>query len=53
MKAIINIPQIKSIVENTIADFDNMLAGDIRIIGLREKIEKRKETFIKVQNIPQ
>lgn len=44
-KTILNIPQLKQLVKNTIADCRDMLNGEIRTVGLREKIENRLETL--------
>lgn len=52
MKNIIaNIPQLKELVNNSIIDIDDALNGEIRIIGLRDKLLRRKETLKEVRNI--
>ena len=43
MKVVYNITQFKILIKNTIDDYENMLSKNIRVIGLRDKIEKRKE----------
>ena len=41
----LNLVQLKDSIENKLADYKEMLDGEIRIIGLREKVEKRVETL--------
>ena len=48
---ILNIPQFKQIVNNTKADYIKMLEGEIRVVGLREKIGSRLRTIIKIEKI--
>jgi len=38
MKQIFNITQIKEIITDTIEEYNTMLDGDIRAVGLREKL---------------
>lgn len=50
-KLILNIPQFKQVVKNTKRDYEKMLESDIRVIGLRQKIEYRLQTISKIENI--
>tara|TARA_R110000803_G_scaffold199854_1_gene264008 strand:- start:146 stop:412 length:267 start_codon:yes stop_codon:yes gene_type:complete len=50
-KTLLNIPQLKQVVDNKILDCQTTLAKEIRIIGLRAKIENRLETLNKIQTL--
>lgn len=44
----LNLTQLKISIRNKITDYNEMLEGEIRTIGLREKIEKRLITLNKM-----
>jgi len=48
MKGRQNIPQLTDTIEQSIAYWEEMLQGEIRTIGLRNKITKRKTTYKKI-----
>lgn len=43
--------QLTKMVTNKISDYEDMLKGEIRIVGLREKIVKRKATLTKALKV--
>lgn len=45
---ILNIRQLKSATERSIADNEDFLSGEIRTVGLRDKVVRRQETLNKV-----
>lgn len=50
-KTLLNIPELKQVVGNKIAEYNTMLENEIRLIGLRGKIENRLETLSKIQTL--
>ena len=48
---ILNIPQLRDVVDITIKDYNKFLKGNIRVIGLKEKIIRRKKTMQKILDI--
>ena len=48
MKGRQNIPQLTDTIEQSLAYWEEMLQGEIRTIGLRNKITKRKTTYKKI-----
>ena len=46
-----NIPQFKQVVKNTKDEYKKMIDGEIRVMGLREKIESRLQTMTKIVEI--
>lgn len=45
----LSMPELKQVVGNKIAEYNTMLGDEIRIIGLRRKIENRLETLSEIQ----
>jgi len=50
-KTILNIPQLKQVVKNQIEDYNDFLKGEVRVIGLRDKVNNRLETLNKIQTL--
>lgn len=50
-KTILNITQLKQVVKNQIEYYNDLLNGEIRVIGLRDKVNNRLETLNKVQTL--
>jgi len=48
---IINIPQLEVMVDNKIEHLEGFLETEIRTIGLKEKTEKRLDTFKDIRRI--
>lgn len=47
----LNINQLKSSVRNIMDDISTKLLGNIRAVGLREKLERRQDTLAKVLDV--
>lgn len=50
-KRVLNINQLKKVVEDSILDLDDFLSTEIRTVGLRDKSINRLETLNKIQTI--
>lgn len=44
----LNIPQLRTVLNNQINDYIDVLETEIRIVGLRDKIHKRIKTLSEV-----
>lgn len=47
----LNIPQLKQVVKNQIQYYNDFLSGEIRVVGLRDKVNNRLETLNKIQTL--
>ncbi len=50
-KFILNLPQIEIVLKAAIRGCKELLDSEIRIVGLREKIEKRLKTLQKMKDV--
>ncbi len=48
---ILNIPQLLQAIRDTKAHYVHLLTGEIRLVGLRDRIEARLDTLNKIEKL--